>query len=150
MMSQPGVIHRPSSQHGHRGHYLFVNSTIPRLGMTKSHGTKDLTPHPLSRICELHAVNGWGPSRTRKGHPEVKRDTIKKTPKKAKSRDNNQSSPRTGRTPILTHKDRKRIVETLNKRPDISNEELLTVVDNRCGKTTLWRLFQELGIRKQK
>jgi hypothetical protein len=118
--------------------------------MVRTQGSKDLTPQIRSRICELARVNGWGPSRIQKEHPTIKRDTIKKTIKLEAIRNDNQSRNRTGRRPILDETDRRFLIETSQNLPDISYEDLLESVDNRCGKTTIWRLFNEHGIRKWK
>jgi hypothetical protein len=116
--------------------------------MTKSLVRKDITSPLRSRICELHRVNGLGSSQIPKLHPELKRDAIKKTLKKIKSRDKNQPCPRTDPVPILIEKDSLRIIETPTYRPSTYSEETPMVVGDRCGKLTLQQLFQELNIRK--
>ena len=101
-----------------------------------------------SRICELHSINKWGAKRIQKVHPEIPLSTIHYTIRNEARRRDNASKPHSGRPRRFSEEDRDYIYGLTMENPHIKYAELLEEVDHRVERKTLWRLFNELGIRK--
>ncbi len=109
---------------------------------------RELTPQMRSRICELRSVNKWGAKRIHRVHPEISLSTIHYTLRNEANRQDNISKPRSGARRKLSDEDRDHIYELIMGNPHIKCRELLEEVENRVQRSTLWRLFNEMGIRK--
>ena len=109
---------------------------------------RELTAQMRSRICELHSINKWGAKRIQKVHPKIPLSTIHYTIRNEVHRRDNTSKRRSSRPRHLTEEDRHYIYSLTMENPHIKYAELLEEVNHRVERTTLWRLFNELGIRK--
>lgn len=109
---------------------------------------KDLTPQIRSRICELNKTNGRGARQIHRVHPTIPVTTIQSTLQQEARRHDNTSRHRSGRPRKLSEEDRVYIYGLVRENQHISYRELLEKVEHRVQRTTLWRLNNELGIRK--
>ncbi|KAJ5655814.1 hypothetical protein N7507_007764 [Penicillium longicatenatum] len=102
-----------------------------------------------AKICELHTTNGWGATTIKKKRfPDIPRSTIQYTLTQELKRQKQESLPRLGAPRKLTENDRDHIYETIQKNPSILIQDLLSEVDNKVKRNSIWRLTHEMGLRK--
>ncbi|KAH8690021.1 hypothetical protein BGW36DRAFT_259049, partial [Talaromyces proteolyticus] len=70
--------------------------------------------------------------------------TIQSTVQLEKTRDDNQTKPRSGKPRKITEEERDRIVELTMSNPSITYEELMKEIDADIHRTTLRRLLQSI------
>jgi transposase len=100
-------------------------------------------------ICELHATNGWGATTIKKiRFPDIPRSTIQYTLTQEAKRQKQQSLPRSGAPKKPTEDDRDHIYETIQEKPSVLIEDLLSEVDFKVHRMSIWRLTHEMGLRK--
>lgn len=109
---------------------------------------KELSPQDRSRICELHSVNKWGAKRIHRVHPEFPVSTIHSTIRREAIREDNTSKSRPGRPKKLSEADLDHLRHLIRDNSNIKREQLLDEVGHRVERTTLWRLYNELGMPK--
>ncbi|KAJ5644670.1 hypothetical protein N7507_010681 [Penicillium longicatenatum] len=69
-------------------------------------------------------------------------------PVRESKRQKQESLPRLGAPRKLTENDRDHIYETIQKNPLILIQDLLSEVDNKVKRNSIWRLTHEMGLRK--
>lgn len=118
---------------------------MPRKG-------KELTPQLRSRLCELHKTNKWSARQIQKVYPLIPMSTIHSTllVRQEANREDNISKRRAGRRRKLSEEDQDYIYNLAIQNLHITYQEFLddSEVENRVSRTTLWRLYNKLGIRK--
>ncbi|KAJ5215034.1 Transposable element tc3 transposase [Penicillium chermesinum] len=109
----------------------------------------EIDPFTRTKIVELKKTAGWSYSAIHKRFPSIPLSTIKSTVTRADSRVNNISKARSGRPPKLDDADRAKLLEAIEKNPEISTQALLELVNHKCGKVTIRRLRANKGQNKQ-
>ncbi|KAL6868527.1 hypothetical protein J3F83DRAFT_699174 [Trichoderma novae-zelandiae] len=124
--------------HTHTHTHTHTIHAMPRRG-------PELSPTLRARICELSSI-GYGYKRIHKIHPEVALSTIKYTIAKEAVRDDNHSLPRPGVPRKLTEEQRDLIYDTVTHiNPNVTNQELLDLVDHVIKTRSLQMLLREMG-----
>lgn len=102
-----------------------------------------------AKICELHLTNSWGASMIKKKRfPDIPRSTIQYTLTQESKQQNQKSLSRPGQPRKLSETQRNRIWEICEDNPSVLTEDLLSKVDFKVHRQSIWRLTHEMGLRK--
>ncbi|KAJ5567182.1 hypothetical protein N7535_006488 [Penicillium sp. DV-2018c] len=108
----------------------------------------ELDPFLRTRICVLRTTAKWTYKQIQNEYPQIPLSTIKSTILRESERVNNHSQSRSGRPSKLNENDKVRIREAVRADPQITYDDLLTVVDYKVGKDSLRRFLNSEGLRK--
>jgi transposase len=97
---------------------------------------------------ELKDVAGWTFQQIADWYTDYSINTIKTSYYRSRTRSNNETSPRSGRPRKLNEADKTKLLEAIDENPRITYEDLLTTVDNKVKRHSIWRLLHEEGRRK--
>lgn len=125
---------------------------------------RDQAPHPATsaprrRNCQLDAftrtklvelknIARFTYKQIHAEYPGIPIPTIKYTIQKANKRIKNETLPRSGRPRKLDEDDRQNLLDAIDINPRITYEDLLTTVDHKVKRNSIWRLLHEEGRRK--
>lgn len=118
-------------------------------GHAKMPGSKDLTPTMRARLCELRDI-GWSYRKIHQKYPEIPLSTIHYTIKQQNQRDNQKSSPRSGRPKAMSTEEQKRLLDLAEEDNHIKMRELSQAVQSSPSIRTVQRLFRALHMKKWK
>lgn len=101
------------------------------------------------RYASYIPLIGWGATTIKKKRfPGIPRSTIQYTLTQESKRQKQESLSRSGAPRKLTEDDRDHIYETIQQNPSILIKDLLSEVDDKVKRTSIWRLTHEMGLRK--
>lgn len=110
---------------------------------------RELDAITRTKICTLRTTAGWTYKQIQKEFPHIPYTTLVTTVHKENKRVQNATSPRSGRPQKLDENDKAKLLEAVDKNPNISNEELLALVDHKVKRQSIWRVLKEKGKQKR-
>lgn len=110
---------------------------------------RELDAITRTKICTLRTTAGWTYKQIQKEFPHIPYTTLVTTVHKENKRVQNATSPRSGRPQKLDEADKAKLLEAVDKNPNISNEELLALVDHKVKRQSIWRVLKEKGKQKR-
>jgi transposase len=107
-----------------------------------------LDAYMRTKLVELRTVAGWTDEQIYKEYPCIPVSKIKTTVYRANKRVKNETLPRSRRPRKLTEDDKTKLLDAIDANPRITYDDLLTTIDNKVKRTSVWRLLHEEGRRK--
>jgi transposase len=108
----------------------------------------ELDPFTRTKLVELKKVAGWTYKEIHAQYPSIPIGTLKTTIARESKRIDNQSMQRSGRPRKLDDDDRAKLLNAIDENPHVSYEDLLSTVDHKVKRASIWRLLAEEGRRK--
>lgn len=109
---------------------------------------QELDPFTRTKLVELKTVACWTYKQIHAQYPTIPIATIKSTVARAAKRVDNQTVPRSGRPRKLDENDKEKLLHAIDENPRVTYEDLLSEVDNKVKRASIWRLLHEEGRRK--
>lgn len=100
------------------------------------------------KLIELKKVAGWTYRQIHAQYPSIPISTIKTTIARESTRIDNKTSSRSGRPRKLDKDDKSKLLEAVDSNPRIAYKDLLTTVDNKVKRHSVWRLLHKENRRK--
>ncbi|KAJ5654775.1 hypothetical protein N7490_001778 [Penicillium lividum] len=108
----------------------------------------ELAPYERTKLIELKSI-GWSYKEIHDRYPSIPISTIKSTWLRSDQKGPSQETlPRSGPPKKLNEEDKENILQAIDDNPCVKYDDLLTTVDHKVCRDTIWRLLREENKRK--
>lgn len=132
------------------GQYVNDQYDTPRRASNVAQGSPryQLAPYERTKLIELKAI-GWSYKEIYERYSHIPLGTIKTTISRSRQRGPTEETlPRSGRPKVLNDEERTMLLNLIRDDPHIKYDDLLSRLDHKVSRQTLWRFFREFNKRK--